>query len=1323
MGSGPSFLTHTEHDEFLKPGRFIDRSLVDSDTASGRQAISNTRGLTQYLSEYIKQLERREGQWLDLLCIRVRPDDGMSWSAEAVSDILNDKLGHYTQWRLSGLTNAELLPAIARLIGVRTFLRLAIQHRLTRSFFTLRPWLAPIIIAVVIVASVVGKMLETAIKSHTTGSVALQSLLTDGFFIGCTALAVVIALGLQQITAFFTTHTRGASIETFRKELDAKRASSEYRQFVEDLARHLAGWPFPRAVVVDNFEALQAKDPTTAEVMLRYFQGYIAEARGSEFWTIFEHVDGDKFTNRLVDGRVPGQMPRTTTFTQAPLTHEEKRKLARILQRDEDEAIACQVVKCVTYGDEEGAKRWRTIFAGFRSPEQSRPKRYDLLDLLYLMSLTAEGGEYFFSEHDLVNDFAVATVQRAGVLRQFLPGTKLFLNEFREMQDQIARRFGAALVYTDDKKSYRVSLEAAEALTLRRIPTADLPPAALGHLFWALFWFDRHAQASREAFWMRKLAHHARGMDVSLYEGAEAEAISNRAVDLLAFTADGCLRTGVFDKVHGLLRKAVDLLRSEGMPTDARRQNKLLAICWDAYWILGDAELLILASELYEDATSAEERPATALERLFLETVPLRGKGGAVLRAIAGRLSGGAADIGAMVMDHAAARSAWLALTVYPFIREVGTPTLLSASIESMRSLLDMGQRIWDRLATTRTAADGITLLSALWATALLASRLRSAPVLKKLIALAADAVLVAAELRGEGRTTRTTVRQIDFPLAAMARELCAVAIAAITVAHKQVSSHEKIEGLSKSDLNQVAGIVAEINRILGTTLSAIESSEDLCSPGFIAEIDRLLLGCEIVWHTFGLTQLRNAVSIRRAQFNVLCLEETQPGNATRSRRAIDAARSLDDRNGTGLMANLVVAHGLRDEPALAEWFLRRAGQIALEGHFGRAVRREMAFVVVMHSRGTNLGAFVNAVLHDGDEESDDLSHIFRGDDAKQVPGTALRLLEESRDPTMPGLEARCQQAVRMQLPLLPNGVRREIESMLDVGTLRNELTSNAAGQPNEILNSWSDRQDLWSYAWMLDVLLAKGYATTDVNERARATLNHKPEEDTFNAYLLLALSLAEQQPGSSAAIAYLKGGIHRWEHLLPPEINIRVFGILESGDSANRESYRESKVYWQFVALQVKQLHQLPALLDAGRFFDVFQDYCGSMIEWGLPIDKSSLASLGLDDLGLSAEAWDGAAVKWLERGGMVPSPWADNQRARLPSAAFLLLGRLVFAPPLEHDPRFAAVRERFNEDAYQALPDLLKLVLALPGLPAAFKDLVVNFNGRFQLHAARGA
>ena len=568
--------------------------------------------------------------------------------------------------------------------------------------------------------------------------------------------------------------------------------------------------------------------------------------------------------------------------------------------------------------------------------------------------------------------------------------------------------------------------------------------------------------------------------------------------------------------------------------------------------------------------------------------------------------------------------------------------------------------------------------------------------------------------------------RDTDFPLSGAIHELCAIAVASIVASAHWSARHGAVE-LTAEEIGQVGDILTEVNQILGTTLPAVGSNGDLRSPELSTAVDRLLLGCEILWQTFELPQLRDSLGVRRAQFNGMCVEITVQNFGTHA-RSVQTLRSLEGDDLLALLANLVVADRLRKVTALATPYTVRAGKVALHGRFGAGLRHEVAFMVVLRGKATalDLGEFIEELLAGAGPAGASLSRLLGGLSPGAFCGSALRFLEAARASTRPDLEARVREALAPAVVHLAEPVRAEAQALLDVSALREQLKRGARVVPASVLEDWHQRRDFWTYAWVLDLLLDDGHDAPELLSESVATLQRDPSSDRFSTHFFLAVTVGrhpattKREDMAASALAYLKAGHARWERDLSPVANLHAFQVLERLDPRNRDTYRSRRVQWEYLKLELDHVERLPALLDQERFFDVFWDYCAGMTDWGLPTDTSALPELDIQESQAPAEERQRVVRGWLHRGGRLPSPWGTMQGHRAVSLTFLTLGRFVFAPPLADDPELVDARRGFNEAARVALPDLFRTVVALPRLPGALKELVGRFQGRFQQYAS---
>ena len=130
-------------------------------------------------------------------------------------------------------------------------------------------------------------------------------------------------------------------------------------------------------------------------------------------------------------------------------------------------------------------------------------KKYDDLDFLFLLSLTADNVPLF--ENFLVNGLSEKEGPRPGVLRLYLRRTNLQKEEFRNLLSGIHKNFRDVLIVDAERTKIKTIREKTDVLS--KIADDLGLDTGLGHLFWALFWHHKQPDPV-EAVWLRKLTRH-----------------------------------------------------------------------------------------------------------------------------------------------------------------------------------------------------------------------------------------------------------------------------------------------------------------------------------------------------------------------------------------------------------------------------------------------------------------------------------------------------------------------------------------------------------------------------------------------------------------------------------------------------------------------------------------------------------------------------------------------------------------------------------------------------------------------------------------------
>lgn len=1349
MPNSAAFLNDEEKREYEELGGGVQRLIVEipiSPAAVEARPAGRPepRPLAPFVAEQVRKLidkHEREGsasirsKWFGCACVEVRDEDGMTWSAETVSLKLEDDFPRFNRIHLASYKDNYSLPVISNLIGVRRFLKAAEEHRLLSPSALSGRWPAPVIFGVAVLLGVVLQLIPEPAEGGPSTRTTYLTILASA----------VIGLASQYVITHLTDRTIPKKIEKLNSELEkiaAGGGDEKYHRFIDSLARCLKGVGFPRFVIVDDYERL---DLPTRGVIQRYFEQYAPDAAGSEYWVVFEGQDGDKFSSQIDDGQKFEAYRESIMLRQLFLDKEERRRLVEQLGRA-PEAVHYQAVKLICKDTAKGKERVRKIVERYRRDHPKEPI-YGDLELLYLLSLaTAFPGNFSLSDPDLSNRLADKNLVRSDVLRQFLHGTNLGLNELRDRLKSVPESFPTLLAAEETKREKKLHIVPETTLALAGTAKAlALPRPGLGHLFWSLYWYNVRQQLPWEAFWVRKLNYHLKEAELFTPAGGEADKRTlNELFDALIYAVDGSLRTGVFEDVTPLLEKAPHILEMGGLTDSRPHQNRLATRCWEAYSVLGRDEILGVVFDLsalpgrQEPAAGAGAERQDLLEALFFDSMPLAPPRRAALMTDFFRRMGGDRQTVESVSDYARVRSAWLALSASP-IAGVDVTKLHRAVRRSDGTLEELTRKALNRIGSkseeSARITDIATLSLALWCNALrfhhstaYITQPDHAANFKTLVGLATDAVLKASYIREEATIRSENFLRMDFLASGLAGELCAVALASIVMANQYLvrQGREVIDQPLLDQIKELFNFSAEISNLpLPTDLTP----QKLTSSVLIKKIDAMLGFCSIVWDRFGLQRLLDFTNIRRVHFNAVCGEGKHASERSFDSLLESVGSAINDRGFTGLIANLVVADCLRQAGEIEAYYLRQAGLIALEGDFGPRLKQELSFAVIdeIHNLGYDLDEFLESVLEENGRNECFLLSLLDRLPEGYAGGRVLALTNAPSPSTPPEVVAKLEATIASYVERIRRpDEKREVDGLLRYFSLAEKVRRKEAADSSEILDSWKGLKDLPIYADVLDLIIANGSAPPEVFSESLSALDHDPLQDSYTSHLFLAMRRAlhflksgeADEDARAILVRYLRTGVERWKSELTAEVNVEIYRLLMSLDPEKKLYYFSEVQNWQYVALRRTQLERLPQLVAAGKFFLIFFDYTQTMLPWGLASDMEAKEFHAR--LAAPPEQKKERLIVWKNGGGEVPEPLGGGDSV---SGEFICLGHCLFNAPDDQGANFHDDREAFNRAAYRAISDLLDLITDLPALPNSIKELLQNYSKRLIYEPAESA
>ncbi|HEU4511258.1 MAG TPA: hypothetical protein VFR78_23725, partial [Pyrinomonadaceae bacterium] len=295
--------------------------------------------------------------------------------------------------------------------------------------------------------------------------------------------------------------------------------------------------------------------------------------------------------------------------------------------------------------------------------------------------------------------------------------------------------------------------------------------------------------------------------------------------------------------------------------------------------------------------------------------------------------------------------------------------------------------------------------------------------------------------------------------------------------------------------------------------------------------------------------------------------------------------------------------------------------------------------------------------------------------------------------------------------------MRMEVESQLELFSLRQTLRKGQPVNAEELLASWGARKHLWVYASILRLLLENNYSEEQIKQESLAILDRVPEDDRYNSYLLLSVSLARklQQSGSAngditVPMSYLARSHARWERDLSPSMNVTVYKALYWWDRDNRHAYEPEINKWSVIDLEEDHLRRLPRLVNLGHFFLIFRYYFDTLSFWGLQADVSFQELSAM--LSIAPGERRARAIAWKNNGGNVPQPLVHVDYGTVVNAQFLATGSLIFESPCGEDPEFQEHRAAFDQAARSSMDQLFSAIINLPRLPPAIRELLHDYS-----------
>jgi len=1081
-----TFLDPDELDKFTDKKAHLERSVIEtSHKFYASKEAGAKRKFSSIIEERLKKLLKREKKWFECICVRIHENDGITWAAEKAKETVKKIISnHYKLILLGERAQIDSLPLISSVLGVDNFLSLAYKKNFTSRYISTKSFAKYAIIGSIIVLEVLYGFLSDYQKQTTQAALKNKGSFLDdpGYYI-ILIVMVLVSIITRHIIPNMPESTRAKSIDKFLDALKNARntESNMFEEFIDSLAVKLSREGFPRIIIIDNYEAL---DFTTKKTLKRYYNKYVEKAAGSEMWIVCEKRTGDGILNDVIQNSGNYTDLNTTTYEQLLLTQEEKEKLVKTLHRP-PESVQFATIKAVCKGEEEGGDLIYKKVSEYRIEHPCSNEKYDLIAYLCLLSLTSAPANIFLSERYLIKGFIAKSRMRAMILQLYLKNTLLRKDEFEKNFTLLRQCLADMLLYNDESGFTRfyVKPEVCSALC-KYGDKLNLPKAGLGHLFWALFWYDQLQARPLEALWIRKLAHHLIESElIEIKDPEEFEAVVNRFFEAILFALDACMQVCVFESINPLLDKIFTIFDDEQLLTKTSYRKRIFRKCWEAYLLLGDERILThILNVYYANQTGSPSIKSweNPLEKLFFDTMRVLPEKRDLLNSSFLLSAIGESENGISIKQYAFARSFWFLAILEPYFHET-IPHEYIVSIELAKEQLpDVVSSAIRRISSVNDPflrfVDYMTLPTLIWAAAmsiavpmiifpagietehnlfneefiksqgikidLSALQVRN---LTTLIQLIEDSVTIASYMSEKSDKKRGEDFKGMLLNEALVKEICGVSIASIIIVIKKYND----SGIFKCDettLKRLFDIIVFANGILNYTFPEIRNQNDVLLPEFTDKAKTLLEFSCFIWDRFGLERQHSLTKIRQTYFWGVLRNLDAGIDGNMHEEAIKKLGvTINNNDFSGLAANITVANILRSAAELSAYYLCKAGSISLQPVYSESLKDNLSFLILInyHNLRINFTLYLKTILECAEKNSaSSLNDALIYCAEKELPALYLSLINVLNKPENKQFDNSVLSKLTNNLEKIKSeSVKDELSAMLELTDIKEKLS------------------------------------------------------------------------------------------------------------------------------------------------------------------------------------------------------------------------------------------------------------------------------------------
>jgi hypothetical protein len=256
-----------------------------------------------------------------------------------------------------------------------------------------------------------------------------------------------------------------------------------------------------------------------------------------------------------------------------------------------------------------------------------------------------------------------------------------------------------------------------------------------------------------------------------------------------------------------------------------------------------------------------------------------------------------------------------------------------------------------------------------------------------------------------------------------------------------------------------------------------------------------------------------------------------------------------------------------------------------------------------------------------------------------------------------------------------------------------------------ELLEIWSDRTTLYTYASVLSALLRRGVPDEELLTECTRVIRGAGPLVEYTHYVHLSFGLLQHLVSDAAAsrtreiALFFDRNLAYMSELLAAEQNRDGLRLLRRVFPERSSEFLRRQAVWDVQILYRDGLRYLVDLASRGLYVALFLYYVRVLEPWGLPLTKLD-PRLELD---LSTEEGRTRILDLLEGGDEIDyTPIVGVQGRRQVNVAFVAAATCLSSPASAVESRYDADRERFNGLAERFFVELTAMLVTLPSLPA---------------------